>query len=278
MPSGTIANPIRPAFTLAFVGDVLPFRGATYRVSNALHAFLASADTLVANLEGTIVEGRPPRVFMGQAHSAQVMDFLAGLFPPERTVVTCANNHAPDYGQALLERSHALLGARGFRTIGSVDAPASLIGAVAVAAGTDWLNRPAAQVQGLDPDPPVPGDAAFRVLCPHWGHELEAFPRPGQVQRAGRLLERWDMIVGHHSHCPQPVTLREGAGGRARQLVAYSLGNFTFGYNLRHHLRGLALKVSVGPQGNGTWAAGRVEWRPTAIRFEGRTAVVGLGR
>src|SRR5206468_7990612 len=27
-PSGVIANPIRPALSIAFVGDVLPFRGA----------------------------------------------------------------------------------------------------------------------------------------------------------------------------------------------------------------------------------------------------------
>lgn len=275
VPSGTIVNPIRHALTLAFVGDVLPFRGVTYRVSDPLHAFLAGADVLVANFEGTIVEGRTPRVFMGQAHSTQVIDFLADLFPPERTVLTCANNHAPDYGRELFERSRALLAARGFRAIGSVDSPGALIdGTVAVSAGTNWLNRPAAYVQRLDPAPPVRPDAAFHVLCPHWGHELEAFPRPGQVRWANRLLETWDMIVGHHSHYPQPVTVRHRGRRATRHLVAYSLGNFTFGYNLRHHLNGLVLKVSVGRQGDGTWAAGRVDWRPTVIRFERRTAIV----
>ncbi len=275
VPSGTVVNPIRHALTLAFVGDVLPFRDATYRVSDALRAFLASADVLCANFEGTIVEGRPPRVFMGQAHSTQVIDFLADVFPPERTVLTCANNHAADYGPKLFERSRTLLEAGGFRAIGSVDSPGTLIdGVVAVAAGTDWLNRPAAYVQGLDPAPRVHANAAFRVLCPHWGHELESFPRPTQVRRANRLLEHWDMIVGHHSHCPQPVTVRNGGRQATRQLVAYSLGNFTFGYNLRHHLHGLVLKVSVGRQCDGTWAAGRVDWRPTVIRFERRTAIV----
>ncbi len=276
VPSGVIANLIRPALTIAFVGDVLPFRGAAYRVSDALRAFLEGTDYLVANFEGTIVEGRrprPPRVFMGQAHSMQVIDFLADLFPPERTVLTCANNHAPDYGRELFERSRALLEARGFVTIGSVDKPAVLIDdAVAVAAGTDWLNRPAAYVQRLDPAPPVLAGARFRVLCPHWGYELESFPRPAHVRRAKGLLEGWDMIVGHHSHCPQPISLHEGPA--ARHLVAYSLGNFTFGYNLRHHLHGVVLKVSVGPLGDGTWAAGRVEWRPITIRFAQRAAVV----
>lgn len=283
VPSGTIANAIQPALTLAFVGDVLPFRGAAFRVSGALHGFLASADVLVANLEGTIIEGRPPRVFMGQAHGATVIDFLASTFPPDRTVLTCANNHAPDYGWGAFERSRAMLAAHGFRTIGGVDAPATLVGGgVGVAAGTDWLNRPAGFVQGLDPAPPAPRGAVFRVLCPHWGHELESFPRPSQVRRTDRLLDGWDMIVGHHSHCPQPVTLRggsEGGGeGRARRLVAYSLGNFTFGYDLRHHLHGLALKVSVGPRPDGSWAAGHIEWRRTAIRFARSAAVVELCR
>jgi len=280
VPSGTIANEVRPALTLAFVGDVLPFRGAAYSVSRALRAFLATADALVANFEGTIVEGRPPRVFMGQAHGSQALDFLADLFPPERTVLSCANNHAADYGRDLFERSRALLVERGFVTIGATDKPVAVIdGAVAVAAGSDWLNRPATYVQRLDPSPAVPADVAFRVLCPHWGHELEAFPRPAQVQRAHHLVETWDMVVGHHSHCPQPVALFPSMAGGVRRLVAYSLGNFTFGYDLRHHLRGLALKVYVGPRTSspvGAWAVGRIEWRPLAIRLERRAAVVEL--
>ena len=281
VPSGVIANPIRPALTIAFVGDVLPFRGAAYRVSDALREFLEAADYLVANFEGTIVEGRrprPPRVFMGQAHSMQVIDFLADLFPPERTVLTCANNHAPDYGRELFDRSRALLEARGFVTIGSVEDSAVLIDdVVAVATGTDWLNRPTDYVQRLDPAPLLQADAAFRVLCPHWGYELESFPRPAQVRRATLFLERCDMIVGHHSHCPQPITLHDGGGPAARRLVAYSLGNFTFGYNLRHHVHGIVLRVSVGPRWDGTWAVGRVDWRPIVIRFAQRAAVVDVG-
>lgn len=277
VPSGTIANPIRPELTIAFVGDVLPFRSARYHVSEALRAFLADADMLVANFEGTIIEGRPPRVFMGQPHTTDVIDFLSDLFPPARTVLTCANNHASDYGRELFERSRALLVAHGFRTIGCVDTPAAIVdGGIVIAAGTDWCNRPADYVIGLDSCASVHAGATFRVLCPHWGHELEPAPRARQVHRANRLLERWDMIVGHHSHCPQPVTLCARRWRTARQLVAYSLGNFTFGYNLRHHLRGLALKIAVGRQDDGTWAAGRVQWRPITIRFAGRAAQVEI--
>jgi hypothetical protein len=266
VPSGTIANPICPKLTMAFVGDVLPFRGTRFRVSEELRAFLAAADVLVANFEGTIVEGRPPHVFMGQPHSPDVVDFLADLFPPNRTVLTCANNHAADYGAELFARSQELLAAAGFRTIGSIAAPGILIDGVEIAAGTDWMNRPAAYVQRLDYSRPTAAAAGFRVLVPHWGHELEAAPRPRQIQQAAGLLKQWDMIVGHHSHCPQPVSLLN------ERLVAYSLGNFTFGYSLRHHLRGLVLKVSVGPHesGGGRWAAGRIEWRPITIGFEQR--------
>lgn len=272
VPRDTIANDIRPALTLSMIGDVLPLRGVAYRVSPGVRAFLAGADALIANFEGTIVEGRPPRVFMGQAHAPDVLDLMAGLFPPERTILCSANNHAADYGRDLFDRSRALLEARGFVTIGGADAPAAVIdGTVAVAAGTDWLNRPAPYIQRLDPGPPVPADVAFRVLCPHWGHELEAFPRPAQVRRAHRQLARWDMVVGHHSHCPQPITLE-----RDGRLVAYSLGNFTFGYDLPHHLHGLALKVSLGPRADGTWAVGTVQWRPLAIRFTRRRAIVEL--
>jgi poly-gamma-glutamate capsule biosynthesis protein CapA/YwtB (metallophosphatase superfamily) len=76
------------------------------------------------------------------------------------------------------------------------------------------------------------------------------------------------MVVGHHSHCPQPVTASDG--GANCKLIAYSLGNFMFGANLSQYVRGLALKVRIGPGRDG-WRIGEVDWRFIRVRFVSRS-------
>jgi len=255
---------------VGFLGDILPLGAREYVVGDDVKSFFANADLLVGNFEGTVIDGRPPSRFLGQAHTRATLDLLAELFPPERTILTCANNHAGEYGWERSARSQRMLEARGFRVLGRADEPAALVdGRVLIAAGTAWTNRPggyAARLEALERIAEV--KAAFRIACPHWGYELEAYPRPAQLADAGRLLQRWDAIVGHHTHWPQPVTLHHAAGGP--RLVAYSLGNFTFGLNFSKHLRGAILRLELGPRADGRWAVGRVAWRLTRIRLVGR--------
>ena len=261
---------ITTRMTVGFVGDIMPLGAREFVVGDDVKAFFADVDLLVGNFEGTVIDGWPPSRFLGQAHTRATLDLLADLFPPERTLLTCANNHAGEYGWDLSAKSQQVLEARGFRVVGRADEPAALVdGRVLIAVGTDWTNRRcgyAARLEVLERLTAV--DAAFRIACPHWGYELEAYPRPPQVAHAGRLLRQWDAIVGHHSHWPQPVTLRAMIGGP--RLVAYSLGNFTFGVNFSKHLRGTILRLELGPRADGRWAVGRVAWRETRIRFVGR--------
>jgi capsule synthesis protein PGA_cap len=276
--SGTMANPIAPELTVGFVGDIMPWGAVQLRVADEVRAFFAGVDFLAGNLEGTIVTGRAPHVFMGLAHTDAVLDLLAELHPPERTVLSCANNHAADYGWALFRRSYEMVRERGFVPIGLADEAIAILGGkVAIAASTAWSNRPCAYVARL-------GELAegllakegppFCILCPHWGYELQAYPHPRQIAEAQRLLGRWGMIVGHHSHCPQPVSLYGPLTGGERRLVAYSLGNFTFGLNLQKHLRGVVVKVALGPGPDGRWRVGRVDWQRVAVRFMGRSRAV----
>ena len=264
------AEAITPNVAVAFLGDIMPLGAREFVVGDDVKAFFAGADLLVGNFEGTVIDGRPPSRFLGQAHTRATIDLLADLFSPERTLLTCANNHAGEYGWELSAKSQQMLEARGFRVFGRADEPAALVdGRLLIAAGTAWTNRRwgyAARLEAIEQLAEV--DAAFRIACPHWGYELEAYPRPAQVAHAGRLLRRWDAIVGHHSHWPQPVTLYHTVAGP--RLVAYSLGNFTFGVTFSKHLRGTILRLELGPRADGQWAVGRVAWRPTRIRFVGR--------
>jgi hypothetical protein len=270
LPRRTRLAAITPTLRVVFVGDLLPLPRRGIRVADEVRHLLAGADLVVGNLEGTLATGPLRPVFMGQTHTPALLDFLAELVPPDRTVLTCANNHAGDYGPAAFEASVQRVEDTGIRTLGRATSPSLAPHPMFVlTSATAWSNRPAAVVEHLDrvTVPPVPV-GALSVLCPHWGWEFEAFPRPAQIAAARRMLERWDLIVGHHSHCPQPVST-EAVRGESR-LVAWSLGNFTAPFWVGPHRRGLVLTLSLGPDAQGRWQVGEVGWDAVALRFPGR--------
>jgi hypothetical protein len=278
LPCRTRWPAIRPALRVVFVGDLLPLPRRGIRVSDEVCRLFAGADLVVGNLEGTLATGPLRSVFMGQTHTPALLDFLAELVPPDRMVLTCANNHAGDYGPAAFEASLRRVEDTGIRTLGRATSPSLAPHPMLVlTSATAWSNRPADVVERLDRvnAPPVP-EGALSVLCPHWGWELEAYPRPSQIATARQLLQRWDLIVGHHSHCPQPVST-EAVRGESR-LVAWSLGNFTAPFRIGHHRRGLVLRLGLGPDPAGRWRLGTVDWDAVAMRFpRGGPAVLELG-
>lgn len=245
---------VEPRLRVAFLGDLLPGGKQQYLVGERLRAFLNEADYLVVNLEGVIAERSP--VFNALRHEPWVLDFLADVFPPEGTVVLCANNHAADCGASAFDRFYGNLREQGFRVVGRCDEPAiTLPEGVRIANGTEWLNVRRPYVSRLDDAAAVEDDhIPFRIFCPHWGIEMALYPSPAQVDRARRLLNWWDMIVGHHPHCPQPIAIER------QRLVAYSLGNFARGDGGERGWHGAALRVSIGPDATGQWRVGETHW------------------
>ena len=59
------------------------------------------------------------------------------------------------------------------------------------------------------------------------------YPRPETVKFGKKLIKKFDGIVGHHPHCPQPITI-EKIGGTSK-VLAYSLGDFSFGIKLKKY-------------------------------------------
>jgi poly-gamma-glutamate synthesis protein (capsule biosynthesis protein) len=71
-------------------------------------------------------------------------------------------------------------------------------------------------------------------------------PEPWQEAAAQALLTAGaDLVVGHHPHVVQPLTI----GGTGDSLAAYSLGNFLFDQGWEETIQGLALRVFVDAQG-----------------------------
>jgi hypothetical protein len=262
IPQSTVLNEITPVTTLGFFGDLMQLKGRELLFSDDLKRFFADADYLIGNLEGTITSTEG--VFMASVHQEGILTALKRLFPPERTVLANANNHTCDFGWAEFDKSYQLQRKHGFQVIGRKDQPSILLhGRINVANVTRWSNQPRAYLAGFDDLEDAFDPAAFNVRTPHWGYEMQRYPKPEQIAEAKNLLAGWDMIVGHHSHAPQVITAYETDDGR--RLLAYSLGDFGTHLGIDKYRHGIVVKAEVGPDSEGSWKVGRVEWRCTLV-------------
>jgi len=253
----TCLNQIDSKLTVVFVGDLMPTGNHEFRFGQQFREFVEGADYLSINLEGVIGDCR--RVWNAQRHSASVMDLMESLFPAAQTIVSCANNHAADCGRAAFEVHCHLLEARGFAVIGSRERPSvRLNGDVQISGCTFWSNQSADYLaQPEDMDRESESKAAFKILQPHWGYEMHLYPSPRQIKLGKQFLRSWNAVVGHHSHCPQPIAQQEN------QLIAYSLGDLLFGNSRENWHHGLVVKIGIGPNETGLWQVGEVDWRFT---------------
>jgi len=257
LPQDTRLAAIDSRRTIAFVGDVMPPFRTSFAAGERLRAFLSDAEYLVLNMEGVISNDR--RVLNAMRHDPSILDFLQEFLPPDRTIISFANNHAGDCGWSGFQQCYHLLKSEGYRVFGRRDEPSlSLDGGIQITACSFWSNQPCPFITwfeaiGAEAD----RQAAFKILYPHWGYELQLYPRPQSVELGRQLLDRWDMVIGHHAHCPQPVTR---CGDR---LLAYSLGNFTSSFFRERYRYGIVVKTEIGPGSQGTWQTGRVQWRFT---------------
>ena len=68
--------------------------------------------------------------------------------------------------------------------------------------------------------------AELIIISLHWGAEYVNYPTNMQMQIARGLIDAGaDIIMGHHSHTPQPLEWHYRGDG-SRGLIIYSLGNF----------------------------------------------------
>lgn len=264
-PTHVVLNDITPRLTLGFGGDAMSMFDKPLSFGPSVHDFFAPCDRLVVNFEGVITDRKAYNP--DQKHTTRILEALARLKAPQHTVLSLANNHTGDFGEAECRRSAALLRERGFSTFGLLEDPFIDLGQeLRLVTGTWWSNRGGDHLAWLtDPVPHVrPG--AFNVLFPHWGYEFELHPRAPQVDKMAQWLQHFDAVLGHHSHTPQPITVQPSAQGH--KVAAYSLGDLCFGMPYKHlpvvkYLPyGLIARMTIGPRRDAPdqWAAGELNW------------------
>ena len=220
--------------------------------------FFQDCDAIVGNLEGMITSHRKSRLAQ-QRHNEEIISSLADAFPVQRIYLIVANNHAADFGVEVFRNTIERLESWGFHVLGQRERPYLDIAECArIVTGSTWSNQSCDWIAEFRDARTVPQIPAINILCPHWGYELEFYPRLHIVQMGQDLLNQFDAIIGHHSHTPQPIA-RLDCGGKPR-LIAYSLGDFCTGIKYRNYRNGIALRITLGRTHGGSWAIGAVEW------------------
>lgn len=228
---------------VVFLGDLMPMQGRSLMVDEALRQRIAAADYLVANFEGSL--GTGPWACLQQRHDERILDTLAELLPPERIFLSVANNHAADFDYWQFEYSNRILREKGFQLFGSRDNPAVLIdGWINLVGATEWSNQSHGYLSFLEHAENHVRKGCCNLLYPHWGYEMERYPRPDWIQRAQALIENFDGIVGHHSHLPGPVTMYRDSQG-CEKPVAFSLGDATTGLAMPRYQHGMVLDLDL---------------------------------
>ncbi len=228
-----------PPATLVFVfaGDVMLGRG----VAASLHgvegrsweaAFagvrltLAEADLAFANLESPLTSA--PQLSDGydlRAPPGAVAALVAAGFD----LISLANNHALDAGEAGLAETAATLDAAGISGVGwhQTDCimqfanayPPLTLQILAFDDSTAPLDVESASLAVTR----AAGQADLVFISVHWGSEYQASPSPRQRALASALAGAGaDLIIGHGPHVLQRVEWID------QTLVAYSLGNLLF--------------------------------------------------
>jgi poly-gamma-glutamate capsule biosynthesis protein CapA/YwtB (metallophosphatase superfamily) len=249
-PAGSAASSI----TLAFAGDV-HFTGRTkLLLADPATAFgpiatvLRSADFAAVNLETAVTDGGTPQP--KTYHFRAPTTAFTALRAAGIDMVTMANNHVLDYGQAGLANTLAAAKAAQFPYVGiGTNAAAAwapyvttikgkkiaIIGVSQVAElASSWVatdTRPG-EANSIDVARTLAAVRSAKQLASvvivfmHWGTEGQSCPDPNQLSLARKLSAAGaSIIVGAHAH------MLQGSGWLGHTFVAYGMGNFLWWEN-----------------------------------------------
>jgi poly-gamma-glutamate synthesis protein (capsule biosynthesis protein) len=248
LPAGV--QPSKGEAILVFLGDVAPGRSMEYQLARygpaypwaGLGSLLQGADLAVANLESVLAwQGKPmDKSYLIRAHPLWGQTLVAAGFD----LVTLANNHALDFGQAGLDGTLSTLRHLELATIGAGPSPEAArrpalfnLNGVRVAVlgylATRWngsVDVPVTdQLAWAEPAAVQADVAAIRdqvdllVVLLHAGTEYATTPSSDQVAVAYAAIDAGaDLVAGHHSHVTQTVERYKDG------LIVYGLGDALF--------------------------------------------------
>jgi poly-gamma-glutamate synthesis protein (capsule biosynthesis protein) len=206
-------------------GTDYPFR----QISNPAKLFTEGANVVFGNLEGPILgQGSKGGTSMVFSFNEDVAPLLKNF---GFTMLSIANNHALDQGQAGRQNTISTLKNAGLGWCGnsnSVD-PASVyyntfgrknFAFICFHSAISYLDLNAA----VDLIKEVRRNVDYLVVSNHWGIEYKHSANYESQIKPGRAFidAGADLVIGHHPHVVQNFEVYNG------KLIIYSLGNFIF--------------------------------------------------
>ncbi|MEY8386494.1 CapA family protein [Oscillospiraceae bacterium 38-13] len=225
------------------------------RIMAGARPYVESADYAVVNLETTL-SGGPP--YSGYPAFNSPDGMAAGIRDLGFDLCLTANNHSLDRGFSGLSRTLDVLDQEGLAHVGSSRTQEESRAVLADAGGisvafwgctygtngipvpkkhpyalnvfnTDYLttlSQPDWDLLAAGLDEAKALDPDLIAVMIHWGAEYQTVQNASQEHVADFLFQNGaDIILGGHSHVPQPMELRTLPDGR-QGFLCYSLGNF----------------------------------------------------
>ena len=227
------------------------------RIMAAARPYVEAADYAVVNLETTLAGGPP---YSGYPAFNSPDDMAADLRDLGFDLCLTANNHSLDRGFSGLSRTLDVLDEAGLAHVGTSrtreehdhNIAVADVGGISVAFlgytygtngipvpkkhpyainvfNTDYLttlSKPDWDRLAADLEAARALETDLIAVMVHWGLEYKTTQNQHQEKLADFLFENGaDILLGGHSHVPQPMEVRTLPDGR-RGFVCYSLGNF----------------------------------------------------
>ena len=298
----------RSTTRITFLGDTLvggvaqpalDVKGPAWVFDEIRHLF-ASSDLVVANQEGPITRRESPRTKLDTGRKRYwyraAPESVSALVEAGIRVVSLANNHVLDYGDDGLADTIAALDDAGILHCGAganrsqarepaiVEVNGLRLGFLSFMQRYDVYVTERLYASRSRPGPMrLRADRAatdlaqlcdrvdLRIALVHWGRNYRR-RNPRQQRLASELrLAGADLVIGHHPHVAQPVTLAQGVP------VCYSLGNGPLGTPGRFHSGrppyGLVVSVDYDEDANlRRFSATLIEVDNAMVDFQPRVA------
>ncbi len=250
--------PSKEVVRLLAVGDMMLDRSVWLKTKAAgsydhpfllIDALFSDYDLRLGNLEGPITNFQSIANGTGGARFTFTFSPLfAEPLSRRFDILSLANNHTHNFGQAGLEQTKTVLTETGIAFFGDPNNDPLFLSFTTSSHGITLGFLGFHELIGSGFDEVVNeaerlnSEVDVLIAMPHWGTEyVTDKPNTQQIQEAHALIDAGvDMVIGAHPHVIQPIEQYND------RLIFYSLGNFIFDqYFSEETMQGLTLGITI---------------------------------
>lgn len=225
--------------TIIATGDIIPARSVNVIVLRRNNAFWPyekvktgidafNGDIIFGNLETPLIQNCPPTnqgmIFCGSNKNIEGLNYIG------MDIVSLANNHAGNYGEAGVIETIASLKKNNIDVTG-INGPfyKEIRGMTFAFLGYNDISKDQPGVADAENErikkeiSEAKQKAQVVIVTFHWGEEYRSQPDNRQIELGHFTIDAGaDLVIGNHPHWIQPIEIYKG------KLITYAHGNFVF--------------------------------------------------